>query len=231
MRKAIVTALLLLVFASGAMAQQVKVLFGPVVSRLTEAWPPVHILASESVSLSPFVNAGWGFSFGFGLAFPLGPRLSLGTDALFFAEGAVFEDMKSGYGYRDAYRRAGFRFPLLVRFAPLPPAFPYLLAGPGMSVVLSHRLHSFSKSRIFDPAGPFDVIIDSDTDLTSETRRIALGAIAGIGWTPPVVGRRLSIEVRYEIGLTNLHDRSGGIYGPIFNSRSRSLTLLAGVRF
>ena len=64
---------LIFIFASGAYAQEFKILGGPIISNYTEKWPPQYypIIQDASFFRSPFQNSKTGFTVGIGIEFTL----------------------------------------------------------------------------------------------------------------------------------------------------------------
>ncbi len=235
MKRPFFVLLAVLCLSAVAPAQQFKIIFGPSLSRLTQGgWPIPEFNFTPKTPGTISGGDGMGFSFGFGAEFAFSRRLGLEVDATYVSQGVSFRERRPPQGtrtpefaeYADDYRLRGLRVPVLLKFSILPRRFPFLLAGAGFMYVISNR-RSFHRTD-GDPIPGWLLIPDFAQDVTRTTRRMAFGLLAGAGWTLPVLSERLSLEVLYDWGLTNLI-RDPGF--PDAAERSRSLTVLAGIRF
>lgn len=222
MRRALV---LLLLFAAAVPveAAEVKIFLGPTISSYTGRWPSGTFPGpmGRSVGLNPFVNGRTGTLEGFGIEFPIGKRLSLEIDGLYFTMGSSFTQPTAIFTVqREDYSLESLNAPILLKFRPGHGFFPYLLAGINPSFVLSH-----GRTSLILPEASVIYRELSREDLGLATQRFDLQPVLGIGFEIVVLKQSIFAEVRYGLGLMNMVQ---GFPGSGASARLRSLGLMLG---
>jgi hypothetical protein len=200
--KRLIFIVLSLVFVSFTSAQDFKLVMGPVVSNYSSQWPNVIFAGwqGETSSLNPFDNHKTGIIGGFGVEFAIHKKIALEIDGLYFEKGCVFERVLPLFSSNKVkYELRGLSFPVLLRARLFSHPLPYFLAGMDFSLILSHERTSFlggEASMTYEEVG--------NEDLQLATRRFDIGPVIGIGFEVPLSKGLLSLEGRYQLGLTNI---------------------------
>lgn len=209
-------------------AAEFKRILGPIFSSYSRPWPgpfsgDYPVLLNEGSILSPFKNSRFSFFGGLGLEFPLSQVLELEVEVLYKETGGQY---RFDTGFFDAYRyefqMRELSFPLLLRAHLWKTSRPYFLVGASPSFILSHRYQLFYRpqaSRLFEKV--------EEADIKGYTDRSELGLVLGLGFEVAVNKRKVAVECRYDLGLTDLYRgfMAGAEESPV-RVRSRQLLLV-----
>ena len=224
--KKITFLVLSLVLVSYVGAQDFKLFMGPVVSNYSSQWPNMIFpeWQGDTSSLNPFDNHRTGIVGGFGVEFTINKKLAVEIDGLYFEKGSVFifeptDEVIFFESYKVEYKLRSLSFPIFLKARPFSFPLPYFLAGADVSLNLSHERTSFQMPE----AGSVWNAVGQE-DLSFVTRNIAMGAVFGIGLEAPLKKGLLSLEARYQLGITNIMMRFGDAL------RTRSLLLIVGYK-
>jgi Outer membrane protein beta-barrel domain len=153
--------------------------------------------------------------------FAAGVGITAGSSAFQFAPEALYVEKgisgNSG-GTFGNLRLAYVEVPVLFRlsFAASPGIHPFLTAGPTVAEKVSCKLSVTTGS------STQSTNCDASSDGTDPVNKMDFGAMFGGG----VAGGRLSLSVRYEIGLSNLNKDDSGE-----TIKNKALYVLAGISF
>lgn len=169
-----------------------------------------------TVSRSPDVEGVEGRQWvggGLTVAIPFGPVWSLDARAFWNRRGARLPVVQGTTGHRDI--SADYvSMPLLIRASGAGTVRPYVLGGAELSVRLRARVRTVVGAA------------DTTEDAASLIRRTDVAVNAGAGLERILAKSRVFIEALYSHGLRNVSRADAGD-----TTRTRTLTLLAGVRF
>jgi len=146
---------------------------------------------SSSISDSTSFSQKGGFSGGIAFAFPVSKGLSIETDLLYSEKGSgVLLLYPANQQFSGIYRYSAIDIPLMIKINFFPKSTPYLLLGPEIDFIFSHKLKLTDTQEVFD--------------LKETTNHIGFGFNSGIGYEFPIHSFALFFEFRYTIGLSNL---------------------------
>ena len=226
--------ILIFIFASGAYAQQFKLIGGLNISSYSHRWQDEGYWAADADYFqehasegywaadanffrSPFRYSKTGFLGGFGVEFPLNKTIAIELEGFYFQKGSYIDYWGIWAEQRtEAYNMKGISFPLLVKAKFLPQPFPYIIGGGEFLFILSH-------SRT--------ITVDTETkeDLLERTKRFDLGLVLGIGFEMKVLKVPCFLEGRYNLGQRNLH--TPNYYDPYPPTiKASALQILAGFK-
>jgi len=215
---------LVLFFFSGAFAQQLKILGGPMISNYSEKWPiESPWLQNAGFFRSPFKHSKTGFLAGIGIEFALEKNIAVEIDGLYFHKGSSFL-----YAWptptsqkEDIYDMHGVSFPLLLKIKLFPRPLPYVLGGGELSLIFSHAKLT-KKIEISTSRGTWE-------NISEDTEKADFGLVFGMGFEMKVSKALFFFEGRYNLGQENIY--KGQVY---ITERPRirtcALEILAGFK-
>lgn len=146
---------------------------------------------SSFVSTATTFSQKSGFSGGIAFAYPLSERLSIEADLMYSRKSSGVSLLYSAsQEFTGIYQYSAIGLPLMIKIDLFPEATPYLLLGPEIDLIFSHKLNVTDTQEVFD--------------LSETTNRIGFGINAGIGYEIPIHSFTLFFESRCTIGLSNL---------------------------
>lgn len=169
----------------------------------------------SSVSLAPAVDGIKGRQWvgaGLTLEVPFGPVWSIDARAFWNRRGARLP-VPGTTGYQDTSADY-LSMPVLVKASGTGTVRPYVVGGAEIGVRIRARVRTVVGS------------IDATEDAASLIRRTDVALNAGAGLERTLAKARLFVEALYAHGLRNVATEAAGD-----TTRTRTLTLLAGVRF
>jgi hypothetical protein len=132
-----------------------------------------------------------GFSGGIAFVFPVSNKVSIETDLLYSRKGSgiviLYPDDQQ---FSGTYQYSALGLPLMIKINFFSNATPYLLLGPEVDFIFSHKLKLTDTQEIFD--------------LKTTTNKIGFGINSGIGYEFPIHSLAVFFEFRYTVGLSNL---------------------------
>jgi opacity protein-like surface antigen len=203
--KKYMTIFLVFFFFSGAYAQQLKILGGPMISNYTERWPREgYWIQNAGFFRNPFQNSKTGFLAGIGIEFALEKNVAVETDGLYFHKGSSFL-----YTWptpttltEEIYDMHGVSFPILLKIKFIPRPFPYLLGGVELSFIFSH-------ARVTKQTGA-SISRGTWENISENTAKADFGLVFGMGFEMKVSKALFFFEGRYNLGQENLY--KGHVY-------------------
>lgn len=169
---------------------------------------------SSFVSSSTSFSQRSGFSGGITFTYPVSKGLSIETDLLYSRKGSgVVLLYSANQEFSGIYRYSAIGLPLMIKLSLFHEATPYLLLGPEIDLIFSHKLNIPDTQEVFD--------------LRDTTSHIGFGINAGIGYEIPIHSLALFFEFRYAIGISNLLTSNTDVE----KIRNNSLQFLIGGRF
>lgn len=199
MRRKLVAALFIFLFAQAIRANEIKAMAGINFSKYLFSGPIDSLNRQQKT----------GCDFGFGCIFDINVNLKLEINAFYSQRGAKVsiaytpDTTVSGY-----YKNITINFPLFFKYQFTDKASPYIALGPEFIFVTAHHL-------IFPESG--DVL-----DLIDNTKKFILALDAVLGYEWPLGQWGLSAEIRYSRRLGNL------LIHPEAKVGSESVTFLLG---
>lgn len=180
----------------------------------------------------PEYRTNHGFSFGASVAYEFNELISLESDLLYVQKGTKYAQEYAslpGYQptvYKYTYTLKYISIPFLAKlYLPVESDLqPHLTLGPSFNFLLGGKME-YTVDRDPNLNYPF-IVIPSYFDITSKTKSFDLGVIAGLGVDYHLVSSVTSLEIRYEMGMTDIDKGIGS--GPIKN---RSFSILLGYQF
>ncbi|MGE5457367.1 MAG: porin family protein [Methanococcaceae archaeon] len=173
-------------------------------------------------NLSPDYQTDYGFSFGISGNYKFNQILSFETDLFIAQKGTKYDEPGVHYSYTLEY----FFLPLLAKlYMPLDSDFnPHLDLGASINFLVNNRM---GYDLIIKPDGVYPLLpVPPSNYYTSETKSLDFGIIAGLGLDVKLFSHTISLETRYEYGLTDINKGFGS--GPVKN---RTFSLLLGYLF
>ncbi len=201
MKKLIIIMVLISFLTFPAQAFELKRIIGLMSSSYSSRWPEFLYSRDAESSLNPFKDNRVSFFGGAGLGLALRHSFVLELDVLYKEIGSVYA-FETPYYYREKYeyRMGMISVPLLAKYRFLKISQPYLLAGVDFSFILWHRCQVFSMP---EGSAVYEKIIEADLERQTEKSDLAL--VLGVGVEIPMNRSRVNLEVRYEIGSSNLY--------------------------
>ena len=190
--------ILILIFASGAYAQQIKLIGGLTISNYSH-WLTSENLWDEDVNFfrSPFPNSKTRFLAGIGAEFALNNNIAIEVDGMYFQRGSTFTFGTPIFDtITDDYYMNGISLPLLVKIKFLPQPFPYIIGGGEFSFILSHSRETI----IIGESG----YSETKEDILENTKKFDFGLVLGIGFEMKVSKVSCFFEGRYNLGQKSL---------------------------
>ena len=177
-----------------------------------QAGPTFTTLAGDVEDTSMKTGFAVGAQFRVGLA----PMFAIRPELSFVQRGTVVEER----GVTTRFKATYTQFPVLFELSvPLPAGpRPYFYAGPGVSFEMSCELET-ELSGVTESAECNDPAAD-----TPETKSMSVAFIGGAGMGFGVGVGEAFIDLRYDLGLTNLDDSTSND-----EVRNRAFTLLVGI--
>lgn len=212
MKKFLRIIILALILVTGQLeAFEFKRMIGPIISTYSELWPsPYYFILSpvdlKDSGLNPFRHSRLSFFGGIGLEFSVSRKIEVELDAIYKMTGQTYQYETFVFdAYRFEFEKQDLSFPLLLKLHPLSQPGFYFLTGGGLSFTISHRSNLFHRpegSRIFEKEAEFNL-----KELTGKTD---LALVLGSGYEKTFNRRKIGLEVRYEIGLSDLYKDGPG---------------------
>ncbi|MDH5203683.1 MAG: PorT family protein [Nitrospirota bacterium] len=215
--------ILIFIFASGAYAQQIKLIGGFNISSYSH-WFPSERYRAEDVNFfrSPFRNSKTRFLAGIGTEFNLNDKIAIEIDVVYSQRGSTFTFYTPFFStITEAYYMNGVSLPILVKTRFLPHPFPYIIGGGEFSIILSHSRKTIETGE----SGYFEI----EENILRYTKRFDFGLVLGMGFEMKVSKVSCFLEGRYNLGQRNL--LTSGEYYPYFQTiKTCSLQILAGFK-
>ena len=216
--------ILIFIFASGAYAQQIKLIGGLNISNYSHEWPREEIWAVDANFFrSPFRNNKTGFLAGIGTEFDLNDKIAVEVDVVYLQKGSTFTYHTPIFTeITDTYHMTGASLPILIKTRFLPRPFPYIIGGGEFSIILSH-------SRKYIETGEAGGYFETEESILRHIKRFDFGLILGIGFEMKASKVSCFLEGRYNLGQRNLftwHEYYA--YPPTI--KTCSLQILAGFK-
>lgn len=152
-------------------------------------------------NFSPDYETDFGYSFGIPGNYKFTQIFSLEADLFYVQKGTKYNVP----GYHFSYTLEYISLPVLAKFyMPMESAFkPFLNLGTSVNYLISNQK---GIKRIMEPDKTYPFNYDpSETDYTSKTKSLDYGIIAGAGLDCSLFSHTISLEARYEIGLTDIN--------------------------
>ena len=187
------------IFASGAYAQQFKLIEGLNISSYSHEWPGENVATIQNAELlrSPFRNSKTRFLAGIGTEFNLNDKIAIEIDVVYSQRGSTFTFYTAIFDtITEAYYMNGVSLPLLVKTKFLPQPFPYIIGGGEFSIILSHS----RKTIVVGESG----YSETEENILRYTKRFDLGLVLGIGFEMKILKVAWFLEGRYNLGQRNL---------------------------
>jgi len=199
-------------FASGAYAQQIKLIGGFTISNYSP-WETEDAYWAEDVNFfrNPFPNNKTRFLAGIGAEFALNEHIAIEVDGMYFQRGSTFTYNTALFEtITDDYHMNGISLPLLVKAKFLPQPFlditnltlifPYIIGGGEFSLILSHS----RKKIVIGEVGGYT---ETKEDILKHTKKFDFGFVLGIGLEVKVTKVSFFLEGRYNLGQRNIFAR------------------------
>jgi hypothetical protein len=220
--KRLLLPLLVLFLLSPAFTQDLKIYGGADWSRYNG--PGLATMPPSDYS----PGSTWAGLFGAGISLPLLSGISADVGLQYFGKGSKDSYVNPALmeTFYETYRMDVLSLPVCIKFKPLGEKFTYILGGGEFSYVLKH-----SRILAAPSLGPTPT-----EDILNQTKRFDFGLVLGCG-VEVATARRWGafVEVRYYLGLVDLHLESGSILfaggysGEGF--KTRALALQAGIKY
>jgi len=216
--------------ALGLRAQELKIIIGVGTSTYSRMWAPEYWWdwSGTKGGLNPFKNVRGAVVGGLGIVFPISERVALEADALYFSKGATFSqsrlsqpDPPQSESVRKEFSLQGFAVPVMAKVRLLPRPYPYIVAGVDLSFTSYHMLREYRQLDVIDPY----FRLWQSQQLVHETRTFDWGPVLGIGFDIAMPMAVLELELRYQVGLPDIHSEPGD-----YQVRTRSFFVVAGFR-
>lgn len=150
-----------------------------------------------------------GFGFGGFLQVMVGPNFSIQPEALYLAKGASDDNSEVALNY--------LQIPVLVQYhLPTPGVSPRLFAGPSLAFEVSCDIEDGSFSASCDEEG-------------IDTKSADFGLVFGAGVDIPAGGVVVTLDGRYDMGVTDIGEDADGLADA--EIKNRAWELFAGVGF
>lgn len=199
MKHRILAAVLLLLLARTAPADEIKALLGVHSSK--------YLFSKEITSLNRKQKSG--LAIGLGYALELGPKIKLEANVVYGEKGAKTElVLVPGRSLPGIYRNTSIGVPLFFKFKLKQGASPYAALGPEFVFILSHRLEIPE--------------LENNFDLSDNTKKFVMALNIVLGYELPAGQWRLLAEVRFNRWLGNF------LVDPEATVRTESVSLVIG---
>ncbi|MGB2868920.1 MAG: porin family protein [Bacteroidota bacterium] len=153
----------------------------------------------------------------FNLSLP-GP-ISIQPEVLYSQKGAK----SSVPGLTVTYNLVYVEVPVLLKFniplAPGSPVKPNIFAGPAVGFLLTAKVKA-------DPPSP--PALPAETDIKDQTTNTDFGVVFGAGLDIDLVALQLTIDARYNLGLTTI-DKNGNSSGTKADIKNRVMSVNVGI--